>query len=71
MVANKTRDKIAKMSLKPILEHLSNRAHNEVIENFCKAQCGQCPDGWWLCADAKRVHRRFTALLFELYAGRN
>ena len=67
MVTDKTKDEIAKLAVAPIMRRLSERAYEEVMENFCKVNCGQCPDGR-LCSVAKRVHKGFLALLCQNYA---
>ncbi|GAI67912.1 unnamed protein product [marine sediment metagenome] len=70
MISNKTRDKIAELSAKPITDQLRPIAYEQVVENFCLPRCGNTPDAE-LCPDAERAHRLFVALLFRFYSGLN
>jgi len=70
MIANETMLEIVQLSLKPILNRLSERAYEEVVTNFCKPNCQKNPEGR-LCRGAERVHRKVLTLLFEKYARLN
>jgi len=66
VIANKTGDKIARLSAKTIKRRLRSAAYEQVVENFCLPRCGNTPDAE-LCPDAERAHRLFVALLFDEY----
>lgn len=70
MISNKTRDKIAELSAKPITDRLKFIAYEQVVEKLCLPRCGHTPDGE-LCDGAERTHRLFVALLFRSYSGFN
>lgn len=70
MISNKTRDKIAQLSAKPITDQLSHQAYEQVVEKFCLPRCGKTPDRE-LCEEAERAHRLFVALLFQSYSRLN
>ena len=70
MISNKTRDKIAELSAKPLTDQLSHLAYETVVENFCLPRCGESPDGE-LCPAAKEAHRLSVALLFRFHSGLN
>jgi len=75
MISNKTKDKIAELSAKPITDQLKPIAYEQVVENFCLPRCGHTPGGELcdgkLCPAAKRAHRLFVALFFKLYSESN
>jgi len=66
MISNKTRDKIARLSAKPVTSRLRATAYEQVVENFCLPRCGKTPDAD-LCPAAKRIHQHFLSLLFDEY----
>lgn len=69
---NKTTDKIAKLSLKPILDRLSKTAREQVEENFCMPHCGRTPHGEEeFCDDAEYVLKRYLSRLFRRYSKLN
>lgn len=70
MITEKTRKQIIKLSVAPILERLSERAREEVRENFCIPHCGKIPEGGF-CPGAKAVYKGFLALLCKTYSGHN
>ena len=70
MITNKTRAKIAELSAQPITDRLRSTAYQQVVECFCRPQCGHTPDSE-LCKEAERAHRLFVALLFNTYARLN
>ncbi|GAI72076.1 unnamed protein product [marine sediment metagenome] len=70
MISNKTRDKIAELSAKPLTDQLSHLAYETVVENFCLPRCGGTPDAD-LCPDAEEIRRLFVALLFKSYSESN
>jgi len=67
VISNKTRDKIARLSAKPITHRLRATAYEHLVENFCLPCCGKTPDGE-LCTAAERMHQRFLSLLFNAYS---
>jgi len=67
MITEETMHKVAKLSLRAILDRLSERAREEVREDFCKQHCGKVPSGE-LCPEARRVYKRFLTLQFENYS---
>lgn len=67
MITDKTRDKLAELSAKPIKRQLRSTAYEQVVEKFCLPHCGKTPDGE-LCVEAERMHQRFIALLFDAYS---
>jgi len=67
MISNKTRDKIARLSAKPVTDQLKPIAYEQVVENFCLPRCGKTPDAD-LCPAAKEAHQLFVALLFDEYS---
>ncbi len=75
MITNKTADKIAELSAKPITDQLRPIAYEQVVENFCLPRCGHTPGGELcdgeLCPAAKEAHRLFVALLFRFHSGLN
>ncbi len=70
VLSNKTRDKIAELSAKPLTDQLKPIAYEHVVGSFCLPRCGETPDGE-LCPAAKEAHQLFVALLFRFYSGLN
>lgn len=70
MITERIATEIAHLSLNPIMERLSQRAKQEVAENFCKPKCGHSPEDAF-CPDAYKTYRQFLRLLFERYASLN
>lgn len=70
MITDKTKDKLAKLSAKPIMRQLRLTAYEQVVEKFCMQRCGHTPDGE-LCDEAERTHRQFIAILFQIYSRLN
>ncbi|GAI97956.1 unnamed protein product [marine sediment metagenome] len=70
MITNKTKDKIAELSAKPITDQLKPIAYEQVVKKFCLPRCGETPDGE-LCPDAERIRRLLVALLFKSYSESN
>jgi len=67
VISNKTRDKIARLSAKPLTHRLRATAYEQLVENFCLPRCGKTPDGE-LCTAAKEIHKQFLGLLFKSYS---
>ncbi|MBA7575106.1 hypothetical protein ES708_16927 [subsurface metagenome] len=70
MITNKTADKIAELSAKPITDQLRPIAYEQVVKFFCLPRCGKTPDSE-LCPAAKEAHRLFVAFLFRFHSGLN
>lgn len=64
-------DEIAQLSIAPILDRLSQRALEEMVD-FCKSRCGHLPDDIINpCPAAKRTRRLFLMMLFREYVRTN
>lgn len=71
MITKRIATEIVQVSLNPITERLSERARQEMAENFCKPKCGREPEEDGFCRDAYMTYRQFLRLLFEGYASLN
>lgn len=70
MRGNETIEEIASLGVRHIVQRLSLRAFDDVVECFCKEECGHEPDKK-LCEEAQRVYDQYVSLLFQHYRQMN
>lgn len=70
MTNNKTRNKIARIAMEPIVNRLTQRATEEMAETFCKSRCGHGPGGDF-CDEARIIYNCLLLELFKCYRSNN
>lgn len=66
MITNETRDDIARLAIEPIRSKLSAMAKEEVVEEFCKPNCGHEPEAGF-CPGAESIYKAVLSILLRAY----